>query len=57
MNNEGIKFTPMNSDHLSLWDKWVEIPHVKEVWFMDGYETTDYTLTLHKFLKFLNNAP
>ena len=25
-----------------LWEKWITIPHVKDTWFIDGYETSDY---------------
>jgi len=25
-----------------LWHQWIQIPHVKNTWFIDGYETTDY---------------
>lgn len=37
-----INFEKMTKDHLSLWEKWITFPHVKEVWFIDGYETSDY---------------
>lgn len=37
-----ISFQPMSDNHLSLWEKWVTKQHVKEVWFIEGYETTDY---------------
>ena len=37
-----VSFAPMKESHLHLWEKWADIPHVKEVWFIDGYETTDY---------------
>jgi aminoglycoside 6'-N-acetyltransferase len=32
-----IKFTPFKEEHLPLWERWIEKPHVKKVWFIDGY--------------------
>ncbi len=32
----------MTSSDLTLWEKWVVIPHVKNTWFIEGYETPDY---------------
>ena len=37
-----ITFKTFSKDHLPLWQKWIEKPHVKDVWFIEGYETTDY---------------
>lgn len=37
-----ITFTPFQEQHLPLWQQWVEKPHVKNVWFIEGYETVDY---------------
>ena len=37
-----ISFKPFSEQHLPLWEQWVELPHVKSVWFIDGYETPDY---------------
>lgn len=42
LENLTIEFLPMKESHLALWGKWVKVAHVKEVWFIDGYETTDY---------------
>ncbi len=35
----------MQEKDIPLWKIWGEIPHVKNVWFIEGYETTDY---IHK---------
>ncbi len=37
-----IGFTKFQNEHIPLWQKWVEKPHVKEVWFIEGYETPNY---------------
>ncbi|MDF1653876.1 MAG: GNAT family N-acetyltransferase [Coxiellaceae bacterium] len=37
-----ITFKPFTIDELPLWQQWIEVPHVKEVWFIDGYESADY---------------
>ncbi len=39
---ESIAFEKMTTEHLSLWNAWIEIPHVKDVWFIDGYEPAAY---------------
>ena len=39
-----ITFKPFTKEHLPLWNRWVEVPHVKNTWFMDGYEPTDKIL-------------
>lgn len=39
-----IKFKKFTNEHLPLWQKWIEKPHVKDVWFVEGYETADYIL-------------
>lgn len=39
-----IQFKPFEEKHLSLWEKWITLPHIKNVWFIEGYETTDYIL-------------
>lgn len=36
-----ITFTPFQGQHLPLWQQWSEKPHVKNAWFIDGYETVD----------------
>lgn len=43
-----IKFSAMTADDLPLWEKWIEYPHVKDVWFIEGYESQDY---VHEKLK------
>jgi len=40
-----ITFQPFQKQYIPLWDHWVTLPHVKEVWFIDGYETPNY---IHK---------
>ena len=37
-----IVFQNMKPEHIPLWEKWITVPHVKEVWFIKGYETSDY---------------
>ncbi len=37
-----IHFEKMTLNNIPLWEKWITIPHVKEVWFIEGYETSDY---------------
>lgn len=41
-NNENIHFKLMVGADLPLWEGWIEKPHVKNVWFIEGYETSDY---------------
>ena len=36
-----ITFIPMQEEHLPLWKKWIKNPHVRDVWFIEGYETED----------------
>ena len=59
-----IDFIKMIGEHISLWEKWITIPHVKEVWFIDGYETSDYIFDKIKgnghtvpFIIYLDNLP
>lgn len=37
-----INFKPMDKEHLQLWNKWIEKSHVKNTWFIDGYEVAEY---------------
>jgi RimJ/RimL family protein N-acetyltransferase len=37
-----IEFQPFTASHIPLWEKWITIPHVKDVWFIEGYEPADY---------------
>ena len=32
----------MTFNDIPLWEKWITIPHVKEVWFIEGHETSNY---------------
>lgn len=59
-----IHFEKMTEDHIPLWQKWITVPHVKEVWFIDGYETSDYIFDKINgnghtvpFIIYLNNVP
>ena len=54
----------MTKDHIPLWEKWIQVPHVKDVWFIEGYETSDYIFEKIKdnghtypFIIYLNNGP
>jgi RimJ/RimL family protein N-acetyltransferase len=40
--NMKIRFQPFQKEHFPLWEQWINVPHVKEVWFIEGYETADY---------------
>lgn len=37
-----IHFQAFQKKHLPLWEEWIKKPHVKNTWFIDGYETSDY---------------
>ena len=39
---KNIDFIKMAREHISLWEKWITIQHVKEAWFIEGCETSDY---------------
>lgn len=59
-----IEFKAMTEKHLPLWLKWSEKPHVKDVWFIDGYETVDYIHRKiagngydHPFMIYLDDLP
>ena len=43
-----IQFKKFEEKNIFLWEKWITVPHVKDVWFIEGYETTDY---IHKKIK------
>lgn len=54
----------MQEKDISLWKKWSDVPHVKEVWFIEGYETTAYIYQKikgngydHPFIIFMNDKP
>lgn len=54
----------MTEKHIPLWLRWIRVPHVKEVWFIDGYETSDYIHEKIKgnghttpFIIYLNKTP
>ena len=42
MNPNNIQFTLMTEKDIPLWLEWSNKPHVKDVWFIEGYETRDY---------------
>ncbi len=37
-----ILFKPMTEQDIPLWLQWSQKPHVKDVWFIAGYETRNY---------------
>ena len=39
-----ITFTPFTAEHLPHYFAWSEIDHVKNVWFLEGYEPREYIL-------------
>ncbi|MCH9770470.1 MAG: acetyltransferase [Gammaproteobacteria bacterium] len=41
---ESIRFIPFADSHVSLWKQWIEKPYVKDVWFIEGYATSDQIL-------------
>jgi RimJ/RimL family protein N-acetyltransferase len=43
-----ITFQPFQSEHIPLWEQWVQLPHVKDVWFIEGYEPAGY---IHQKIK------
>lgn len=43
-----IDFVPVSEKHLDIYFKWVEKPHVKETWFLEGYASPDY---IHEVIK------
>lgn len=59
-----IKFQKFQQEHIKLWEQWIQLPHVKDVWFIDGYEPPEY---IHKkiagnsydypFVIFIDNTP
>ncbi len=62
--NTTISFRAMALEYLPYWYKWAQKPHVKSVWFLDGYETPDYIHQKivgngydHPFIICLNNEP
>ena len=59
-----IQFKSFEEKHISLWEQWITLPHVKEVWFIEGYESTDYIHQKiegngydHPFVIFLDEKP
>lgn len=42
MTKPNIYFIPMQEEHTTLWEQWIQKPHVKEVWFITGYEPASY---------------
>jgi len=64
MDNTHITFSPMKKKDLDLWNTWIAQSHVKDVWFIEGYETCDYIHQKisgngydHPFIIYLNNTP
>lgn len=61
---KNIDFIKMTREHIPLWKKWITIQHVKEAWFIEGYETSDYIFQKikgngydHPFIILFNNSP
>lgn len=59
-----LRLVKMTEDHLSLWQAWSEKPHVKDVWFIEGYESREYVAAKIKgngyefpHIVYLNNHP
>lgn len=59
-----IHFEKMVLNDIPLWNKWITIPHIKEVWFIEGYETSDYIYKkiqdnghTYPFIIYLNEQP
>ncbi len=59
-----VNFENMQEKDIPLWKTWSEVPHVKEVWFIEGYETTNYIYQKikgngydHPFIIYVNNKP
>ena len=59
-----VNFKNMQEKDIPLWKTWSEVPHVKEVWFIEGYETTNYIYQKikgngydHSFIIYVNNKP
>lgn len=59
-----IFFQEMKTEHIPLWEKWIAIPHVKNTWFIKGYETSDYIYQKingngydHPFIIYLDDQP
>lgn len=42
MTSNFIQFISMTEKDIPLWLEWSNKPHVKDVWFIEGYETRDY---------------
>lgn len=40
--SDNINFQPFQIQHIPLWEQWIQLPHVKDVWFIEGYESADY---------------
>lgn len=36
-----IEFIPFTNEHLFLWRQWIQLPHVKNTWFLEGYESSE----------------
>ena len=59
-----IQFKSFEEKHIPFWEQWTTLPHVKKVWFNEGYETADYIHQKikgngydHSFIIFLNDTP
>lgn len=59
-----IDFKPMTEDDKVLWNKWIKKEHVKNTWFIEGYETSEYVDTWitgngydYPFIIYIDNIP
>jgi len=46
--NLNCSFKPMTEADIPLWEQWIQKPHVKDVWFIEGYELPEY---IHQKIK------
>ena len=58
-----IIFKPFTDDDIPLWLKWVQKSHVKDVWFLEGYMTSEEILATakkeafnHPYIIVINNV-
>jgi len=59
-----IHFEKMTLNDIALWKEWINISHIKEVWFIEGYETSDYIYQkiqgnghTYPFIIYINDQP
>jgi len=59
-----VSFQSFQAPHIPLWERWIQLPHVKDVWFIEGYEPADYIYQKivgngydYPFVIYLDNLP